>query len=42
MKQAYLLRIPIDLYNIIKKEAGKKGISIHSIIINILWKHYSK
>lgn len=32
------IRIPEELYEVIKKESERKGISVNALLLNILWR----
>lgn len=32
------LRVPKELYEVIKKEAERKGISVNGLLLQLLWK----
>lgn len=38
----FTFRLPVELLNLIKTEADKKGVSVNSQILHILWEYLEK
>lgn len=41
-KVRFTFRLPVELYNRLQQEAGKRGISVNSLISLILWEYTQK
>lgn len=38
----FTFRLPVELLNLIKAEADKKGVSVNAQILHILWEYLEK
>lgn len=41
-REQITIRLPAELLNLIKTEADKKGVSVNSQILHILWEYLEK